>query len=83
MSINNNIQSTYQNYINNQKQQQTAASASAKSIQNAQIRNYLEKSNNLMNQFNQLDEFVLSKTKPQPKGFFGKIKEAFSNAFHK
>lgn len=82
MSI-NNIQSTYQNYINAQKQQQTVASANTKSIQNAQIRNYLEKSNNLVNQFNQLDEFVLSKTKPQPKGLLGKIKEAFSNVFHK
>jgi len=81
---NNSFQTTYQNYIDMQKAQQAKLAEQAKSVTNPQIREYLEASNKLMNQLNQFDEFVLSKTQPKkPQGFFEKIKCAFKKCFSK
>ncbi len=84
MAVQNNLQSTYQNYIEMQKAQQAKLAQQAKGVANPQVREYLEASNKLMNQLNQLDEFVLSTTQPKkPQGFFEKVKCAFKNMFSK
>ncbi len=84
MGINNDLQTTYKNYIDMQKAQQAKMVEQAKGVANPQIRQYLEASNKVMNQLNQLDEFVLSTTQPKkPQGFFEKIKCAFKNHFAK
>ena len=82
MAINNNLQTAYQGYIDIQKAQQAKLAEQAKAVANPQIREYLEASNKLMNQLNQLDEFVLSSTQPKkPQGFFEKVKCAFKKMF--
>ena len=76
---NNNLQTVYKNYIESQKAQQAKLEADAKNVTNPEVRKYLEASNKVMNQLNQLDEFVLSTTTPKkkPQGFFEKVKAFF------
>lgn len=79
---NNDLLTAYRNNLNAQKAQQAQLAEQAKSVANPQIREYLEASNRVMNQLNQLDEFVLSTaTKQKPQGFFEKIKCAFKKLF--
>ncbi len=79
MDINNNLQSTYKQYIESQKAQQKQMEASAKTAVNPDVRKYLEASSKLMGQLNQLDEVVLSTMAPKkPKGILAKIKAAFT-----
>ena len=78
MAVQNNLQSTYQNYIEMQKAQQAKLAEQAKGVANPQVREYLEASNKLMNQLNQLDEFVLSTTQQKKTSrIFRKSKMCF------
>ncbi|MGN0015350.1 MAG: hypothetical protein ACI37T_08040 [Candidatus Gastranaerophilaceae bacterium] len=85
MNINNNTQQFYKQYIENEKAQQAKMEATAKTAADPRVRAYLEASNKVMGQLNQLDEFVLSSTsqKQKPQGLFGKIKSAIVNCFKK
>lgn len=79
---NSNLQTAYKNYMDCQKAQQAQLAEQAKSVTNPQIREYLEASNRVMNQLNQLDEFVYSSaTKQKPKTFFEKVKCAIKKLF--
>lgn len=79
---NNNLQTAYKNYIECQKAQQAHLAEQAKTVSNPAVREYLEASNKVMNQLNQLDEFVLSSaTKQKPQTFFEKIKNVFKKIF--
>ena len=79
MNINDNLQATYKQYIESQKAQQKQMEVSAKTVANPEVRKYLEASNKLMGQLNQLDEVVLSTMTPKkPKGILAKIKAAFT-----
>lgn len=84
MNINGNLGNSYKNYIENQNAQQAKFEASTSNITNPQFRAYLDASNKVMNQLNQMDQFVYSKTQQeQPQGFFGKAKAFIHNLFHK
>ncbi len=74
---NGNFQETYKKYIENEKAQQAKLAKASSTVTNPEIRKYLETSQKVMNQFNQLDEFVLSTTSQKPKGFLEKIKSFF------
>jgi hypothetical protein len=75
----NDFQSTYRQHIDAQKASQQKLLEQAKSVSNPEVRKYLEQSNKVMQQLNQLDEFVLSSTsqKSKPQGFFDKVKAFF------
>lgn len=85
MNIQNNFNDTYKQYIENQKIQQQQMEATAKNVSNDKVRAYLEASNKVMGQLNQIDEFVFSKACQQekPQGFFGKAKAFLQNIFKK
>lgn len=83
MNINNNNQQFYKQYIENEKVQQAKMEVAAKTAADPRIRAYLEASNKIMGQINQIDEFVLSSTAQKPQGFLGKIKAAFQNCLKK
>ncbi len=82
LQSNNNLQTMFNDYIESQKSQQAQLAEQAKSVNNSAVREYLEASNQVMNQLNQLDEFVLSSaTKQKKQTFFEKIKNVFKKMF--
>lgn len=78
MNISTNSNQMYKQHIEYEKAQTAKMGEAAKTVADPKVRAYLEASNKVMRQLDQLDEFVFtSTTQKKPKGFFEKVKAFF------